>query len=372
MISVPDISNHLRKIAFNEDASAFELFQIAFAFGLLWFVVFSVAGDVLGRWSYSKQWLIESCEREYDRNTKKFLDDNGVVHTREGQIDNMRKDWPFMQVIALQHGIGALLCVPALVNYGDPSWSASLASLAILSEMGWELEHTIVDLIYKRYFTPNGKVRVPNIMMVVFIFHHSLSCSMGLPMILRYRNLRALHWLSFDLQLGGAIFEVAEYSKLLDIRKPNELRQFKICNFVLFVFMTWTRFFHWTYLCGSILLTFYRDENWLFLAAGIVPILVFSLFNALFMVIPFTERFVKFMYASAEYESLPEGTKRRQSLIRLESTVTDLMESTEDPVMAISRRLSAKGRFKSAVNTVIASNRMKSSLSNKSDEKKKE
>lgn len=154
MISVTDISNHLRKIAFNEDASAFELFEIAFAFGLLWFVVFSVAGDVLGRWSYSKQWLIESCEREYDRNTKKFLDDNGVVHTREGQIDNMRKDWPFMQVrhgvdlwiiwrrlthaahplqvIALQHGIGALLCVPALVNYGDPSWSASLASLAIL------------------------------------------------------------------------------------------------------------------------------------------------------------------------------------------------------------------------------------------------
>ena len=87
------------------------------------------------------------------------------------------------------------------------------------------------------------------------------------------------------------------------------------------------------------------------------------------MVIPFIQRFVKFMHASAENESLPEGTKRRQSLMRLESTVTDLMESAEDPVMAISRRLSAKGRFKSAVNTVIASNRMSSSLSNKSDKK---
>ena len=139
-------------------------------------------------------------------------------------------------------------------------------------------DSAIVDVIYKRYFTPDGKVRVPNIMMVIFIFHHSLTCSMGMPMILRYRSLRALHWLSFDLQLGGAVFEIAEYSKLLDIRKPNEMRQFKICNFVLFVFMSWTRFFHWTYLCGSILLTFYRDENWSFFAAGIFPILIFSLF----------------------------------------------------------------------------------------------
>lgn len=85
------------------------------------------------------------------------------------------------------------------------------------------------------------------------------------------------------------------------------------------------------------------------------------------MVIPFTQRFFKFMHAHAEYESLPEGTKRRQSLIKLESTVTDLMESAEHPVTVIARRLSAKGRFKSAVNTVIASNRMKSSLGNKSD-----
>ena len=85
------------------------------------------------------------------------------------------------------------------------------------------------------------------------------------------------------------------------------------------------------------------------------------------MVIPFTQRFFKFMHAHAEYESLPEGAKRRQSLIKLESTVTELMDSAEDPVMAMARRLSAKGRFKSAVNTVIASNRMKSSLSKKSD-----
>ena len=154
MISVADIPSHLQKIAFNEDASAFELLQIALAFGLLWFVVFSIVGEILGRWSYSKQWLIDSVEREYERNTKKFLDDAGVVHKKEDQIENMRRDWAFMQVsylrargllsgllrraalppqvVALQHGIGALLCVPALLNYGDPSWSASLASLAIL------------------------------------------------------------------------------------------------------------------------------------------------------------------------------------------------------------------------------------------------
>jgi len=98
MISVTAIPNRLHEIAFNEDASAFELFEVASAFGLLWFVVFTIAASVLGRWSYSKKWLIDSCEREYDRNQKKFLDDAGIVHTREGEIEKMRNDWPFMQV----------------------------------------------------------------------------------------------------------------------------------------------------------------------------------------------------------------------------------------------------------------------------------
>ena len=102
MISVADIPSHLQKIAFNEDASAFELLQIALAFGLLWFVVFSIVGEILGRWSYSKQWLIDSVEREYERNTKKFLDDAGVVHKKEDQIENMRRDWAFMQVSYLR------------------------------------------------------------------------------------------------------------------------------------------------------------------------------------------------------------------------------------------------------------------------------
>ena len=64
----------------------------------------------------------------------------GIEVTKEQYIENGMNDWPFMQVMVIQHFAGAMLCVPSLVGWGSVEWSSSIAALGILSEMGWELE----------------------------------------------------------------------------------------------------------------------------------------------------------------------------------------------------------------------------------------
>ena len=56
--------------------------------------------------------------------------------SKEEVIDKMMRDWPFNQVLMLQHTVGALLCVPSLIGYGDEKWASSLACCGILSEVG--------------------------------------------------------------------------------------------------------------------------------------------------------------------------------------------------------------------------------------------
>jgi len=56
-------------------------------------------------------------------------------------------------------------------------------------------------------------------------------------MVMYYRDLRPFHWLVCELQIVGGIIVFGEYSKMLDITKPGDLKQFKIINFILLVVM---------------------------------------------------------------------------------------------------------------------------------------
>ena len=61
------------------------------------------------------------------------------------------------------------------------------------------------ETIITRLFTKDGDKKVPTPFIIVLAVHHTLASSLGLPMILHYRNLRALHWLCFDLQFGATM-----------------------------------------------------------------------------------------------------------------------------------------------------------------------
>jgi hypothetical protein len=176
----------------------------------------------------------------------------------------------------------------------------------------------------------DGEKKYPNLLILFVVFHHSLTTSLGLPMVLYYRNLWIFHQLVFDLQLAGATILVLEYTKLLDISQTNDLRKFKMCNFLMLVFAIWSRLVHWVYLSVHMILTWYREKAWSYLAVGSIMILRFSLFNAVGQIIPMYQRYMKFLRVSAEHESLLIGASKnesRQSMVQLNAATTLLLEN---------------------------------------------
>jgi hypothetical protein len=53
------------------------------------------------------------------------------------------------------------------------------------------------------------------------------------------------------------------------------------------------------------MMTWYHDEAWTFITVGAVMILLFSFFNAVFIVIPTYQRYMKFLGVSAKHNFLP-------------------------------------------------------------------
>ena len=92
-------------------------------------------------------------------------------------------------------------------------------------------------MLYKRFFTKDGPINFPNVVILFILIHHCLSVLLVIPMVICYRALRPFHWLVCELQIVGGIIVLAEYSKMLDITKKNDLRKFKIINFILLVVM---------------------------------------------------------------------------------------------------------------------------------------
>merc|ERR1719378_839602 len=138
-------------------------------------------------------------------------------------------------------------------------------------------------------------------------------------MIMNYRELPELHRLCFNLQTAAAVaLFMGEYTRLLDVTKPNQLLQFQLASFFMLLAYFWTRAIDWVYPMGKILLLFYAEEKWVFLAVGSIAFVLFSMFNVFLCLLPIYARFVKFMKKSAEYQALP---KDANSMTR-RSTVT--------------------------------------------------
>lgn len=216
---------------------------------------------------------------------------------------------------------------------------SSIACLGILIEMAYEVQDFAGILFYRLFMGAEGALKYPVTVIVILSVHHALTCSMGVPMILNYRELPELHRMSFDLQLGaGLVFLLSECSRSLDVTKKNDLRKFLFITLIMFIMMTWTRLFDWFYLSYKLLARFHADENWTFLVVGAICISVFSLFNIFAIVIPTFQRLTKFMKKLNEYESLPADapeTTRRASVLDLQIAAADVtaIETSFDETM---------------------------------------
>ncbi len=334
VIQLKEILHHLHDLIFKDDADFYDLLTIACACAVVWAAFFSIATPLLRNVTYGKSWLRDGCERELLRigGIKKLNEYLGTDKTHEEAIEEMMTGWAYDKVMITQHFVGGALCVPSMLGLGDPSWASSLAVLGILSEVGWEIEHTIIDLFYARL--RYGAEKVPTPMIIGSLIHHSLSCCLGIPVALRYRQWWVIHSLCFDLQIGpGLVTPLAEYGKLLDITKPNGLRQLKIINIIKVIVFGWTRGIHFVYLVALALHGFYVDRAWSFVIGGTPVLLAFTVFNIYTIILPTMKTYLKFRNASAEYDALPKNASEKQramSWANVEDVARELIEETEN------------------------------------------
>ena len=150
----------------DESPSSQDLMILVSTIAVMWAAIFSILHRYLHPYAMRQQWLKDAMGREYDRVGLSMCQALRVKWTRQRYIEIMLNDWPKMQGecnrmqfapyfpfqilyrlallcppeslqgIYLQHFIGGLLCLPAVLGYTD-SWAANLACLGVLSEMGW-------------------------------------------------------------------------------------------------------------------------------------------------------------------------------------------------------------------------------------------
>jgi hypothetical protein len=228
---------HLRNFIYDNSSTASEIFPIVIMFAVFWYTSFYVLKKIIRKLVHNKPWLLEAIERDYERSGKKIFADLKVNMTKEEVIQWGMNDWPRMQCIYLQHLVGSLFCIPSILGIGDAKVSASLACLGVLSEMGWEVQD-LAEMFFVRALCTNGKKIWPGGIVVLFLFHHSLTMVLGVPMIMFYRMNKDLHWLCFDLQFAAFVgLSLGEYTKMLNIQDPAQLKRFKVANFIVLVTM---------------------------------------------------------------------------------------------------------------------------------------
>jgi hypothetical protein len=218
------------------------------------------------------------------------------------------------------------LALPAVLG-DDSDTAASLACLGILSEMGWELSD-LIDISFTRSL-PDGKERMPNSLFVIFAIHHSMSLTLGIPMVLKYRYLRELHLMTFNMQWAAAIaIGVNEITKCLDLKNNKQLWAFRIMNGVCFLIMAWMRGLMWMLLSWRLIWIWVEDEEWAILGVGLVVCCLITGFNFALCIYPFYKKMVKF----SVWKGVDVGgmRKREDSQETLDTDASSVLLDEED------------------------------------------
>ena len=81
----------------------------------------------------------------------------------------------------------------------------------------------MADIFFTRSIAVDGKERVPDTLVMIMTIHHSMTLTLGLPLVMKYRQLRTLHLLTFNLQWAAALaISANEYCKTLDLKNQKQ------------------------------------------------------------------------------------------------------------------------------------------------------
>uniref|UniRef100_A0A7S4JM71 Uncharacterized protein n=1 Tax=Odontella aurita TaxID=265563 RepID=A0A7S4JM71_9STRA len=276
----------LINIVFDDRVSAIDLAKLVSALAVFWAAFFRIVSTLLlrpllDRHKWLRSRLVVAAGREYDRGGGRENNEKlGTPVTRERYVKNVVGRWPWDVAVICQHVVGGALCAPSVLGIGgfDEATASSLACLGILSEVGFEVQDTMIWVLKW------SRRKVPTPKFLLAVAHHSFALVLGVPFVITYRCLGILHWMCFDLQAAAAMsLAVYEYTKLLDVSESGQRMQFQILTGVALSIMVWTRGFHWVYLCYKFIQPLYSDGAWVLLLVGAIVAIVFTVFNAIYI-----------------------------------------------------------------------------------------
>jgi len=203
------------------------------------------------------------------------------------------------QGVLLQHFIGGLLCLPAVLgcSWLSPTAASALACHGALCEVGWEVQDFVVRLKERLFDGETGRKKNPLPFMAAVVLHHAFSQCLVLPLNLYYRDNGYYHEAVLLLQTASVVAMTCQYYGFtLDISRPAELLQMKVTVTASFLVVLWSRLLRYGYIWYVLILTFLADGNSFVLKLAIPPLVLGSLFNVLVLA-DFYRKFAKFVLA---------------------------------------------------------------------------
>jgi len=163
--------------------------------------------------------------------------------------------------ITCQHGVGGLLCVPAMCGFSGPV-ACALVRHGALCEAGWEFQDTLQRAWQVKFGGEEGKAKNPPSLLAAVMLHHALGLCMVIPMNIAYGCHPCYHEIVFLLQ-GAAFFALfmQSYSFTLDVRTSAGLRQMRLSASCVFTVLCWSRLYRYWAISYQMMCTFYADGN---------------------------------------------------------------------------------------------------------------
>jgi hypothetical protein len=224
----------LRQLALAESDVATQLVLLG-AQAALWFWLVPAFAEHVGRpFLTSRSWFAQWSELT----NHYFLSLFGVALPRS-TTDKIGFEWTG---ILFQHGVGALLCVPAMLGLLSPEVRVALALHGSLCEAGWELQDALCRVHAVTLGGPDKRALNPPAVLRFFAAHHVIGLGMVIPMNLLFRDNAFYHEGVFMLQ-GCAFLAMAAqlYGYSLDTATAGGLRRMRAAVTTTFAAMFWSR-----------------------------------------------------------------------------------------------------------------------------------
>lgn len=272
--------------------------------------------------------------------------------------ESMARDfYAFLITICSQHFLSALPMAPVLF-YGWEDSSDTLRSLFLigtLSDLGFDIYDCFASSI--RTFTKHPNPLPIDFWIIVVALHHTTALSLVLPMNLHYVHRFEYQQTAFSLLMAASLcYGLGCYKFALDIGKKKQFLLYKFLVLLQLAIILYTRVYLW-FPAAISLRTHLREQNDTFFFYGAsVMIGVFSLFNLILVADGFKAAIKcipkKFPKTKTEKESVKKTFRRHSGI-----------DAPGLAALSEIRRMMMRRKFKGAVHSIIAANRMGSSMS---------